>query len=103
MLFSFYAVLTAFYAVIFSLYAVLFLLYAVAYSLYAVLFLLCTEVKSLYAVQFSCKAFSRYTRCFLNRAAVGWAVSCSAFGLFFFFLTAQPQACAGLVLHVVFF
>ena len=23
--------------------------------------------------------------CLLNRAAVGWAVSCSAFGLFFFF------------------
>ena len=40
---------------------------------------------------------------FLNRAAVGWAVSCSAFNFFFFFLTAQPQACAGLVLHVVFF
>ena len=27
----------------------------------------------------------------LNRAAVGWAVSCSAFGLFIF-LTAQPGA-----------
>ena len=41
----------------------------------------------------------------LNRAAVGWAVSCSAFGLRLTFglLTAQPQACAGLVLHVVFF
>ena len=36
---------------------------------------------------------------YLNRAAVGWAVSCSAFGL----LTAQPQACAVLVLHRVFF
>ena len=35
----------------------------------------------------------------LNRAAVGWAVSCSAFGLFYFFLTAQPKACAVLVLH----
>ena len=29
-------------------------------------FLLCTEVKSLYAVPFSCKAFSRYTRCFFR-------------------------------------
>ena len=66
MLFSLYAVLTAFYAVIFSLYAVLFLLCAVANSLYAVLFSLCTEVKSLYAVPFSCKAFSCYTRCFFH-------------------------------------
>ena len=52
MLFSLYAVLTAFYAVIFS--------------LYAVLFILCMEVKSLYAVPFSCKVFSRYTRCFFH-------------------------------------
>ena len=66
MLFSLYAVLTAFYAVIFSLYAVFFLLCAVANSLYAVLFSLCTEVKSLNAVPFSCKAFSRYTRCFFH-------------------------------------
>ena len=44
----------------------------------------------------------RFTFGLLNRAAVGWAVSCSAFG-FFFFLTAQPQACAGLVLHGFFF
>ena len=34
----------------------------------------------------SCSAFGL----FLNRAAVGWAVSCSAFGLFFIFITAQP-------------
>ena len=40
------------------------------------------------------------TAVLLNRAAVGWAVSCSAFGLF---LTAQPQAYAGLVLHGGFF
>ena len=65
-LFSLYAVLTAFYAVIFSSYVVFFLLCAVANLLYAVLFLLCTEVKSLYAVPFSCKAFSRYTRCFFH-------------------------------------
>ena len=65
-LFSLYAVLTAFYSVIFSLYAVFFLLCTVDNSLYAVLFILCTEVKSLYAVPFSCKAFSRYTRCFFH-------------------------------------
>ena len=65
-LFSSYAVLTAFYGVIFSLYVVLFLLCAVANSLYAVLFSLCTEVKSLYAVPFLARPFSRYTRCFFH-------------------------------------
>ena len=37
---------------------------------------------------------------FFNRAAAGVRGSSFARG---FFLTAQPQACAGLVLHVVFF
>ena len=32
----------------------------------------------------SCSAFGLFYF-FLNRAAVGWAVSCSAFGLFFIF------------------
>ena len=40
----------------------------VIFSLYAVLFPSCTEVKSLYAVPISCKAFSRYTRCFFHYA-----------------------------------
>ena len=61
MLFSLYAVLTAFYAVIFSLYAVLFLLCAVANSLYAVPFS-CNAFFPLYAVLFSlcAVAFSLY-------------------------------------------
>ena len=37
---------------------------------------------------------------FFNRAAAGVRGSSFTGG---FFLTAQPQACAGLVLHVVFF
>ena len=44
-------------------------------------------------------AVSTAPRFLLNRAAVGWAVSCSAF-VFFFFLTAQPQA-ARAVLHLL--
>ena len=44
---------------------------------------------------------SSFTRgFFFNRAAAGVRGSSFARG---FFLTAQPQACAGLVLHVVFF
>ena len=66
MLFSSYAVLTAFYEVIFSLYTVLFLLCALANSLYAVLSSLCTEVKLLYAVPFLARPFSHYTRCFFH-------------------------------------
>ena len=60
----------------------------------------------------SCSAFGLLLF-FLKRAAVGWAVFCSAFDFFLFFfvsysafgllLTAQPQACAGLVLHGFFF
>ena len=82
MLFSLYAVLTAFYAVIFSLYAVLFLLCAVANSLYAVLFSLCTE--------------SHYTRChFLSRPFPvirgAFFIMCGGFfiirGAFFIILT----------------
>ena len=42
-------------------------------------------------------------RFIFNRAAVGWAVYARQAVSFFFFLTAQPQACAGLVLDVVFF
>ena len=70
--------------VIFSLYAVLFLLHAcaVANSLYAVLFPSCMEVKSLYTMPISCKAFSRYTRCFFHY--VGWlSIICGGFFIIF--------------------
>ena len=67
MLFSFYAVLTAFYSV-------LVLLRAVANSLYAMLFQLCTEVKSLYAVPFSCKAFFPLYAVLLSLCAVAFSL-----------------------------
>ena len=44
---------------------------------------------------------SRSTRGFFNRAAWGRRAILVLHGFFFF--TAQPQACAGLVLHVVLF
>ena len=62
-------------------------------------------------------AYMDIIKCLLNRAAVGWAVSCSAFGFFFFnraaeggrgsrtafgFLTALPKAGAVLELPSVF-
>ena len=42
---------------------------------------------------------------FLNRAAVGWAVSCSAFGLFYFFFKPRSRRLGGflLCLRFIFF
>ena len=45
----------------------------------------------------------RFIYLFFNRAAAGVRGSSFPRCCFFFFLTAQPQACAGLVLHGFFF
>ena len=49
--------------------------------------LLCKlRVKSLFLQMFLLYGVSIAQAEFLNRAAIGWAVSCSAFGLFLFFI-----------------